>query len=85
MVTALRKLVDVLSQSVDVIEAGYSKRGHSPPSLDDIYTPESDAAYQDPSVLQASTIASAAASQLQLLVRPAKATLSFYAMEVRIP
>lgn len=83
--TSLRKLVDLLSQSVDIIEAAYSKRGHSPTSLDEIYTPESDAAYQDPAVLQASTIASAAATQLQLLVRPAKATLSFYAMEVRIP
>lgn len=83
--TALRKLVDLLSQSVDVIEVAYSKRGHSPPSLDDPYTPESDTAYQDPAVLQAATIASAAVSQLQLLVRPAKSTLSFYAMEVRIP
>lgn len=84
LMTTLRKLGNLLSQSVAVIEATYSKRSHSPPSLDDPYTPESDAAHQDPAVLQAATIASAAASQPQLLVRPAKATLSFYAMEVRL-
>lgn len=81
--TTLRKLVDLLSQSVDVIEKSYSQRGLSLPSLDDPYTPDSDAVYQDTVVLQAATLASAAASQLQLLMRPAKATLTLYAIEVR--
>lgn len=81
--TTLRKLVDLLSQSVDVIEKSYSQRGLSLPSLDDPYTPDSDAVYQDTAVLQAATLASAAASQLQLLMRPAKATLTLYAIEVR--
>lgn len=80
--TTLRKLVDIISQSVDAIEASCSQRGITLPPLDEPYTPESDGAYTDPAVLQAAMMACAAASQLSLLVRPAKASLSLYAVEV---
>lgn len=81
--TTLRKLVDIISQSVDAIEASCSQRGITLPPLDEPYTPVSDGAYTDPAVLQAAMMACAAASQLSLLVRPAKASLSLYAVEVR--
>lgn len=80
--SSLRKLADLISSSVDAIEASCTQRGLSLPLLDEPYTPESDALYADPAVSQAATLICAAASQLSLLVRPAKMTLFLYGVEV---
>ena len=66
----LSALLSLLTSSISTLTA-------SPlPSLDVPYTPASDAPFADPRVLQAATLACAAARQIEVLVRPAKATLS---------
>ena len=80
----LRKLVDLLSQSVDTIEASCAARGVSLPSLNGPYSAAPEEAYKDPKVLEAASLVCAAANQLSLSVRPAKATLAMYILQVRI-
>ena len=78
----LRKLVELLSQSVDAIEASCAARGVPLPSLNGPYSAAPEEAYKDPKVLEAASLVCAASNQLSLSVRPAKATLAMYILQV---
>ena len=74
----LSALLSLLTSSISTLTAGPVPL----PSLDVPYTPASDAPFADPRVLQAATLACAAARQIEVLVRPAKATLSELTIQV---
>lgn len=68
--------------SIKHIDESCSSRNVSFPSLDQIFTPESEAARMDPHVLQASANIVAAAAQLTAIVRPPPLTLLTQSVQV---
>ena len=65
----LRALADLIVKSVDAIEASCSARDVSFPSLDESFSPESEAVRMHPDVLPNIAVAAAAAYQLYCTIR----------------
>lgn len=64
--SSVRQLLNILTQCVDAIEAAAKEGGKTYPSLDDPFNPfsESEQFAMTPPIIQASIVASSAASQL---------------------
>lgn len=71
----LKALVKLVSDSVERIEKSCQARNVSFPSLNEVYSLQSEAARLDPNVLKAAADISAATAQLSALVRPPPLTL----------
>ena len=83
MPSTLRSLADIISQSVDALEANCAKRGVSVPSLDDLFAPDKSLPRDDPEVLRATDAIVAASFQFIQTVRPPQLSLVQLATGVR--
>ena len=69
-IAELRALLDVMTSSVDKLEETMASRGQTYPSLDSLYSPESEAPRTSPDVLALGDLIVSAAAQLIAAVRP---------------
>lgn len=82
--TALQDLVALANLITASVDAIVKACGDKPfPSLDDPFTPESEAARMSPEVQKRSTVLLAAATQLVAAVRSPFTTINTHAMSVR--
>lgn len=69
-IAELRALVNVIQTSVDKLEETLASRGQTYPSLDTLYSPETEAPRTSPDVLALGDLVVSAAAQLIASVRP---------------
>ena len=80
--TPLRDLTELILRSVDTIESSCERRGVDLPSLDEPFTPESEAFRADPDVLAAIQVLTSAAYQLLQVGRSPHISLLYEATGV---
>ena len=81
--SALKSLVEIISQNVDVLDAALEKRGATAPSLDEPFKPGSDIANGQPELMATADIAVRAALQLVQLIRLPQLSVLQDAVSVR--
>lgn len=75
-------LLDLIKTSIGDIEQVYNTSGQPFPSLDEPFTPQSEALRMSPPVQKASSTIVAAAAQLIACVRPPPASVLYNALQV---
>ncbi|KII89666.1 hypothetical protein PLICRDRAFT_108610 [Plicaturopsis crispa FD-325 SS-3] len=82
--TTMASLAKLISESVTKIETNCAQRGVQLPTLDDPFSPESEAPRNDPEILDATAKIVAAAAQLIALVRPAPSSLVTASLQMHV-
>lgn len=82
MASTLRALANLIVQQVDLIESTCVEKGLSLPSVDERFSPQAETARNDPRILRAVTLLSAAANEIALVARPPQATVLMKALGV---
>ena len=75
MATTLRALLSLMTKSVDVIEENCKRTGVEFPSLDEPFSPVSEAIRSEPEVVRAIALVASAAFQMLQTVRPPHAAM----------
>ena len=84
MSSKLRALADLIVRQVDDIEAACAERNLELPSLEQLFSPESEAARRDAGISKAITLLNSAANEIGLVTRPAGESVLMRALGVSI-